>query len=126
MIMIRDLPTSLAELDTSDSCVELPLVLLDGQLNALAQEAGAKGRTIGQFIRSAIGLHLAGGCNRCNADCIQGDLQLDSPPYGSGTVEATLLLPTSRLEELETLASQSDTTTGTLIRGMVCCSLLGS
>ncbi len=124
MIMIRDIPTRLEELDTSDSCVELPLVLLDGQLNALAQEAGAKGRTIGEIIRRAIGLHLAGRCNRCNADCILGDLRIDSPPDGSGIVEVTLLLPRSRLAELETLASQSDTTTGTLIRGMLSCSLI--
>ena len=122
--MARDTPTKVGQLYPSELCVELPLVLLDGQLAALAQKARTEGRTIGQIIRSAIGLHLAGGCNRCNADCVLGDLRVDSPPDGSGVVEVTLLLPTSRQAELEALASQSDTATGTLIRGMICCSLL--
>ena len=124
MILIRDLPTNFGRLDPSDLCVELPLVLLDGQLEALAQEAGGKGRTIGQIIRMAIGLHVGGACNECNADCILGDLRSDSPPEGSGVVEVTLLLPFSRLTELEAIAFQSDTTSGTLIRGIICCLLL--
>ncbi|WP_020465588.1 hypothetical protein [Singulisphaera acidiphila] len=124
MILTCDISTKFGRLHPSELCVELPLILLDGQLAALAQKARSEGRTIGQIIRLAIDLHIAGGCNRSDVHRILGGLRIDSPPDGFGIVEVTLLLPTSRLAELEALASQSDTTTGTLIRGMFCCSLL--
>ena len=124
MFLTRDLQARFEGIHPAGACVELPLILLDGQLAALRQIAGSEWRTIGQLIRLTIAHHLTGRCNRCNSHCILGDLRTDSPLNGSGVVEVPLLLPTSRLAELETLAFQSDTTTATLIRGMVCCSLL--
>ena len=115
MILNREMPTKFGRLHpTAESCVEFPLVFLDEQSASLAQEARSEGRTIGRIIRLAIGLHLAGGCNRCNADCVSGDLRIDSPPDGSGVVEETLLVSKSCLAELEALVSQSDATMGTL------------
>ena len=51
-------------------------------------------------------------------------LNLDTLSDGPGVLVVTLLLPTSRLAELEVLAARRDTTASTLIRRVVCCSLL--
>jgi hypothetical protein len=118
MLLTRETHTKYPRLHPTEGCVDLPLFLLDGQLAALEQQARSEGRTIGETIRQAIRLYLAGGCNRCDSDCTWGDVRLDIPPDGSG-VEVTLLLPTSRLVELEALAVQRDTTTAALIRQAV-------
>mgnify|MGYP001797798024 CR=1 FL=1 len=100
------------------------MVLPDQQLAAMNQRARSEGRTIGQMLRLAIGLHLARGCRCCESDSGLGNPRIESPPDGPGIVEVSLLLPSSRVSELEVLAARRDTTTASLIRRMVSCSLL--
>ena len=124
MFLSEDIPTTFGRLQPPESCVDVPLVLLDQQLAALNQRAQSEGRTIGQMIRLAIGLHLAHGCGCCESGWGLGNPRIESPPDCPGIFEVSLLLPSSRVGELEVLAFRCETTTASLIRRMVCCSLL--
>ena len=101
------------------ACAEIPVLFPDAELAVLEQKAAADGRTIGQMIRLAIGAYLAGGC-RCGADD-----RLDAVPDSSNVGEIRLLVPTSRLAELQALAARRGTTTDALIRRVVCHSIIG-
>ena len=76
------------------------------------------------MIRQAIGLYLDGVRDRYGAEGLGGDSQPDMPS-AAGTLAVTLLLPMSRVAELEALAAQRQTTASALIRRVICCSLLG-
>jgi hypothetical protein len=124
MILRPDREANFGRLHRGEECVDLPLVLFDGQLAALGQIARSEGRTIGQMIRLALGLHLARECNCCDFDRTSGEARIDSPLDGPVAVEVMLLLPRSRMAALEALASRRGTTTGPLIRRVIGCSLL--
>jgi hypothetical protein len=123
MIMTRETQKMVEPLHPAEGCVEFPLLLLDEQLAELEGEAKSAQRTIGQMIRQALGDYLAGASKECGAGglgAFQPELVLD----GSRVLAVTLLLPGSRLAELEALADQFETTVSVLIRRAVCCCLL--
>jgi hypothetical protein len=108
-----------------DGCIVLPVPFLDRQLAALEQKGAAEGRTIGQTIRLAIGLFLAGNCDRCGANGGWGDSPLDMNSEADLEVfEVALLVPVALLPELVARATQRETSLGELIRHVACCSLL--
>jgi hypothetical protein len=96
---------------------------LDRQLAALERKAHAEGRTIGQTIRLAIALFVAGDCDRCAADGRWADSPLGATAGDSGVVEVALLLPLALLPELAARAARRDTALADLIRHVACCSL---
>jgi hypothetical protein len=120
MLSTRETQTTFGRLRPGERCVEFPLRLHDEQLSELNHRATTAQRTIGQMIRQAIGLYLAGVSDRC--DGAWYDSPLDVPFDDALTV--LVLLPISRLAELEALAAQRDTTASALIRRVVCCFLL--
>ena len=120
MLLTRETQTTFERLRPGEGCVEFPLRLHDEQLAELDHRARTAQRTIGQMIRQAIGLYLAGVRDRC--DGTWGDSPPDVPSDDALTVP--LLLPFSRLAELESLAVQRDTTASALVRRVVCCFLL--
>jgi hypothetical protein len=126
MVMARIRQTKFRQRLPSEICVDLPLVLHNGQLAALAQRAGSEEQTIGQIIRSAINVHLAGHCERCHVDSDLRNIQIEASPDGSGIVEVMLLLTAARLAEVVAIARQRGTTSGTLVQRMVSCTLLES
>ena len=79
---------------------------------------------VGQMIRLAIGNYLACECNRCDYDCEWTCFRLGASPNESGGIVVRLLMPISRLAELEVLAIQRETTPAALVRYVVCGSLL--
>ncbi|OWK39802.1 hypothetical protein FRUB_05692 [Fimbriiglobus ruber] len=76
------------------------------------------------MIREAIGLYLAGVRDRCSAEGLWANSEPDTPSDESDVHSVTLLLPVSRLAELDAHAASRDTTAGVLIRRLVCSSLL--
>ena len=121
MLLIRKPQTTFGLPHPSEGCVEFPLQLLDEHFVELEQKARAAQRGIGQMLRRALGLYFAGVLDRDLADGMCGDSQPDLPPDGSGVLAVTLLLPISRLTELESLAARRDTTASALIRRVICC-----
>ncbi len=122
MLLTREPPTTFVPLHPAEGCVEFPLLLQDEELAELDQQARSAQRTIGQMIRQALGLYLAGVRDRCDAGG-GGDSQPDTPSDGPGVLAVTLLLPVSRLLELEAIAARGGTTAGALIRRVVWFSL---
>jgi hypothetical protein len=106
-----------------DACVVVPVPLLERQLAALEQKARSERRTIGQTIRVAIALFLAGDCDRCGADGRWGDSPLGAGADDLDVFEVALLLPAVLLAELVVRAAERATTPGELIRHIACCSL---
>ena len=125
MLLTRETTTTFGRLHPAERCVEFPLLLLDEHLAELEQKARSAQQTIGQMVRQALGLYLAGVRERCGTDDMWGDSHPDVPSDGVGALAVTLLLPMSRLAELEALAARRDTTASALIRRVVCSSLLG-
>jgi hypothetical protein len=124
MLLTRETQTTSGRLHPAERCVEFPLRLLDEHLAELEQQARSAQRTIGQMIRHALGIYLAGVRERCGTDGMWGDSQPDTPSDGPGVLAVTLLFPVSQLAELEALAARCDTTASALIRRVVCSSLL--
>ena len=125
MLRTREAHKTFVRLHAAEACVEFPLLLLDEHLAELEQKARSAQRTIGQMIREALGLYLAGRRDRCGTDGMGGGTQPDPPSDDPGVLAVTLLLPVSRLAELEVVAARGGTTAGALIRRVVCSTLLG-
>jgi hypothetical protein len=122
--LTRDPLAAPAGLHPGVGCVEFPLHLLDDHLTELEQRARSEQLTVGQMIRRAVDLHLAGARERGDGSDT-GDTRPDMPPDGSGAIAVTLLFPAAQLAELEALAARRATPMSVLIRRIVHCSLLG-
>lgn len=125
MLLTREPQTQFGQLHPAEGCAEVPLLLRDEHLAELQQQATSGQRTMGQLIRLALGHYLAEARDRCGADGRLDDDQLDLTD-GQGVLAVTLLLPLSRLAELDAIAVRSATTTSALIRRVVCSSLIRS
>jgi len=128
MLPPRDAPTRDAQpLSREGGCVEFPLLLLHEHLTELEHQAWSRKQTIGQMIRQAIGPALAGSRGRSDFGGDWSDFQphpTPDSPDSPGVIAVTLLLTVSQFGELEALAFDFDTTTGALIRRVICCSIL--
>jgi hypothetical protein len=125
MLLFREPPTALGQRHSAEVCAEVDLLLLDKDLGELQQKATSGQRTIGQMIRLTLGHYLAAMRDRCDADGGQDDAQHDMLIEGSSIITLMLLLPLSRMAELESIAARCDTTASVLIRRVVCSSLIG-
>jgi hypothetical protein len=125
MLLKNDTRAAVAPPHSAEECVEIPLLLLDGELAELVQRARSAQASVGQMIRQAIGVYIARARDRCDAVDMWGDSQPDASSDEAEALTVTLLLPSSRLVELEALSAQQLITTRTLIRHVVCFSIIG-
>ena len=120
MLLKNDTQMAFATPHSASNCVAVPLLLLEQQLAELEQKARSAQRTIGQMIRHALDVYLAGTRGHRNADGRWGDAQYDTLPDGPDALEVTLLMAGSQLAELKSHANQCETAVGVLIRNVVC------